>query len=77
MRSNILNANRRSQGALYQLWAKKEYPTGTPVAVNGPHDRYGYIVETVRKGEDGRFLLLIRGTKSEVLGGAECNLPQF
>lgn len=65
------------QGSLYQLWSKTEWPSGTPVAINGPHDKYGYVVSTVRKEDDGRFLLLLRGTYSTVKGGASCNLPQF
>ena len=65
------------QGALYQLWYKTELTKGTPVEINGPHDKYGYVVCTQRKETDGRFLLLIRGTHGTKLGGGGCSLPSL
>ena len=49
-------------GQLYQLESKKEYPLGSYVEVNGPHDRYGSIMQVTPQA-DGTFLNLIRGIR--------------
>lgn len=45
---------------LYQLFSKRRVPNGAYVGVNGPHDKFGYIV-TSKVAENGEFLNLIRG----------------
>ena len=49
-------------GSLYQLSSRNRQPNGAYVAVNGPHDTFGYVVSSDQK-EDGSYLHLIRGCK--------------
>lgn len=50
-------------GSLYQLSSRNRQPNGTYVAVNGPHDTFGFVVSSELK-EDGEYLHLIRGCKA-------------
>lgn len=48
-------------GNLYQLRFKYKIPVGRNVDIDGPHDRYGYVVAIKDTNEHGT-LHLIRGT---------------
>jgi hypothetical protein len=52
-------------GNLYQLVSDCFLANKSPVAVNGPYDKYGYVVKSERRvGKHGKieYLNLIRGT---------------
>ena len=49
-------------GALYQLSSSKRLHTGAYVAINGPYDKYGAVLQSEQK-EDGSWLNLIRGIR--------------
>lgn len=54
-------------GALYQLWhISDSIQPQTAVAVNGPFDRYGFIMSKIRT-ENNRTLYLIRGTRNHII----------
>lgn len=49
-------------GNLYQLHCKGELQPGAYVAVNGPHDTYGFVIQKIRFDEKKQAnLYLIRG----------------
>lgn len=47
---------------LYQPSCKTELPPGTVVRVDGPHDRFGVVLKTEKRNENGTYVLLVRGT---------------
>lgn len=52
-------------GNLYQLVSDSFLPNKSSVAINGPYDKYGFVVKSERRvGKHGRieYLNLIRGT---------------
>ena len=63
-------------GALYQLRSKRSLQKGQDVAVNGPWDKYGYIIKPISETEDGT-LFLIRGTGNTPRQGEKDDLHQF
>lgn len=44
---------------LYQLRSRSQLPIGAYVAINGPHDQWGYVIRS--NESEGSFLNLIRG----------------
>lgn len=63
-------------GELYQLRSKQELEVDQDVSINGPYDKFGYIVKIIKKEATG-ILYLIRGTGNETKSGIKINLPKF
>ena len=55
-----------SHGALYQLRHPSKLIVGQPVAINGPYDRFGYVVAVKDTNAEGQTLYLLRGTGGSI-----------
>ena len=53
-------------GETYRLWSSKVLVNGDTFNVNGPHDKYGYVIKCleVRHGSKP-YLYLVKGTGRE------------
>lgn len=49
-------------GNLYQLFSKRKLLVDEEFYVDGPFDRWGYVVKEIRQDPNGQYLYFIRGT---------------
>lgn len=69
--ASVANVNRQ----WYTKTSQSKYSVGTPVLINGPHDKYG-IVASVEITEKG-FKHTIRGTGSKKPEGTPINFDRM